>query len=50
VLGDGRPADRQLVGELADGPGPLGEPLEDGPPGRVAEQAQSGISVSSHER
>src|SRR5262247_2857937 len=46
VLGDGRPADRQFAGELPDRARPAGQPLEDGPPGRVAEDTESGVSVS----
>src|SRR3954452_24425207 len=36
VLRDGGPADRQLPGQLTDRPGPLGQVLEDRPPGRIA--------------
>ena len=37
VLRDGRPAHREAVRELADGPGAATEPLEDRPPGWTAE-------------
>jgi hypothetical protein len=49
VLGHRRPADRQLLGELADRARASSQQLEDLPPGGVAEQAETGISVSVHE-
>src|SRR5262249_46231812 len=48
VLRDGRPADRQLARELGDGLRPPGQPLEDGPPGRVAKGRPAVRSVSLH--
>jgi hypothetical protein len=50
VLRDGRAADRQLAGELADRPRTVGEALEDRSPGRIAERGPSISSVSLHER
>jgi hypothetical protein len=47
VLGDGRPADRQLRGELADRPGARAEKLEDLSPCRIAEGVER-MSVSNH--
>ena len=40
VLRDGRPADGQLAGELADRARSLAQVLEDRPPGRIAERGQ----------
>src|SRR5215510_6249141 len=48
VLGYRRTADRQLPRQLADRARTPREQLEDRPPGRIAEQAQSAISVSIH--
>jgi hypothetical protein len=41
VLGDGGEADRQLAGTLADGAGPLGQPLDVRAPGRITERRPS---------
>jgi hypothetical protein len=49
VLGDCRPADRQMPSQLANRPGPLREQLEERPPGRIGQRRQA-ISVSRHER
>jgi hypothetical protein len=47
-----RPGDRQDGGELADGAGPLGQQLDDGSAGAVAEGGECGPvavqNVSSH--
>ena len=49
VLGDGRAAHRELVGQLADGAGALGEAFEDGSARSVAERApRVDVSVSGH--
>src|SRR5947209_1642925 len=40
VQGDGRPRHRELGGELADRPRPLGQQVEDGPPGGVAQSVE----------
>jgi hypothetical protein len=50
VLRDCGPADGQVAGELTDGARTLGEVLEDRPPGRIAERAESVCFVSGHER
>jgi len=50
MLGHRRPADRKLLGQLADRGRAPGQQLEDRPAGRVTEQHQIGISVSGHER
>src|SRR5215469_7600146 len=50
MLGYRRAADRQLPGQLPDRVRAPGQQLEDRPPGRVADQAQTGIFVSYHER
>ena len=48
VLRDRGPADRQLIGKLADGPGTFCQKLEDRAPGRVAEGGPATSSVSLH--
>jgi hypothetical protein len=61
VKGYGRSGDRELSGELGDGPGPGREEVHDGAPGAVAEGVEHvvsatgrrsvlsiGLSVSSH--
>jgi hypothetical protein len=46
MLGDRRPADRQLARELADRLRPLGDPLEDLAPRRVPQRRDAINSVS----
>jgi hypothetical protein len=52
VLRNGRTADRQSVGQLADGPRGSCDELEDGPPGRIAErfELRIGYMVKFHLR
>ena len=51
VLGHRRPADRQLLGELADGPRPLGQARDDRAPGGIPQRVPAVPSlVSGHER
>jgi hypothetical protein len=47
MLRDGRPAYRELVGELSDRPRSAAEKLEDLPPCRIAERVER-MSVSMH--
>ena len=46
VLRDGGTADRQLAGELADRPWPLGEMLEDQAPRRIGKRSETADLVS----
>src|SRR5579863_4850600 len=48
MLRDGRPADRQSKGEIADRGRALGQALEDGPPGGIAEDGPPRKLVSCH--
>ena len=50
VLGDRRPAHRQLLRQFAHRAWAPGQQLEDRAPGRVTEKTQPAISVSLHER
>jgi hypothetical protein len=52
VLGDGRSADGELLGKLADRTWPLGQDFDDAAPGGVSERPPRDvlISVSAHER
>ena len=51
VLGDRRPAHGEGIGELADGPGPADQELEDGAASRITEcfQRVARSFVSDHE-
>jgi hypothetical protein len=48
MLGDRRPADRQLAGDLADRPGLLSDPSEHRPPGGIAKRRPWVNYVSRH--
>jgi len=51
MLGLRRPADRQLVGKLADSPRPLGQAFDDAASGGITQGLPSVASlVSVHER
>jgi len=50
MLGDGRPADRQLGREIADGERTVGQTFDDCQPGRIAQRSEGRACVSSHER
>jgi len=49
MLGDGRTAHREALGQLDHGPGPFRDALEDGPPCGVG-QGMKCIGVSNHLR
>jgi len=49
VLGDRRPGYGETPGEFADRLRPVEQPLEDGPPGRIAQGVQLlGVLVNNH--
>ena len=50
VLGDGRPADRQVPGQVADRGWRLRQPVEDRPPGVVAECVKAVHRLSGYVR